>query len=92
MCYFHPCGAEFAGHCQWRGEQPLNAWLRGRAPSQLEPACPLTSKAFNLGPKAIMFFAATAGIVIGGPLALWLVGQSNPEVLGGNAPDAYWRG
>lgn len=48
---------------------------------------------FNLGPKAlIMFFAATAGIIIGGPMALWLVGQIRPDVFGGDAPDALWRG
>ena len=30
---------------------------------------------FNLGPKAlIMFFTATVGIIVGGPLALWLIG------------------
>ena len=47
----------------------------------------------NLGPKAlIMFFAATLGIIIGGPLALWLVGQIRPDVFGGDAPDALWRG
>jgi len=47
----------------------------------------------NLGPKAlIMFFAATIGIVVGGPAALWLVSQIRPDVLGGDAPDALWRG
>lgn len=47
----------------------------------------------NLGPKAlIMFFAATLGIVIGGPTALLLVGQIRPDVFGGDAPDALWRG
>ena len=47
----------------------------------------------NLGPKAlIMFFAATFGIIIGGPTALWLVGQFRPDVFGGDAPDALWRG
>ena len=47
----------------------------------------------NLGPKAlIMFFAATFGIVIGGPAALLLVGQIRPDVFGGDAPDALWRG
>ena len=47
----------------------------------------------NLGPKAlIMFFAATIGIVVGGPVALWLVSQIRPDVLGGDAPDALWRG
>lgn len=47
----------------------------------------------NLGPKAlIMFFAATFGIIIGGPIALLLVGQFRPDVFGGDAPDALWRG
>lgn len=47
----------------------------------------------NLGPKAlIMFFTATVGIVIGGPIALLLVGQIRPDVFGGDAPDALWRG
>lgn len=47
----------------------------------------------NLGPKAlIMFFTATAGIIIGGPIALWLIGQIRPDVFGGDAPDALWRG
>ena len=39
-----------------------------------------------------MFFAATLGIVVGGPVALWLVSQIRPDVLGGDAPDALWRG
>ena len=47
----------------------------------------------NLGPKAlIMFFAATFGIIIGGPAALWLIGQIRPDVFGGDAADALWRG
>ena len=48
---------------------------------------------FNLGPKAlIMFFAATLGVVIGGPLALWIVGSFMPEALGGESANALWRG
>ena len=39
-----------------------------------------------------MFFAATFGIIIGGPLALYLVGQFYPEVFGGDDPEAMWRG
>ena len=39
-----------------------------------------------------MFFAATIGIIVGGPVALWLVSQSDASVLGGDDPDAYWRG
>ncbi len=47
----------------------------------------------NLGPKAIiMFVAGTAGIMIGGPLAIIIVGFFNPEIVGGVGPDEVWRG
>ena len=39
-----------------------------------------------------MFFTATIGIIIGGPLALWLVSFIEPSVLGGDSPEAFWRG
>lgn len=48
---------------------------------------------FNLGPKAlIMFFAATIGIVIGGPLAILLISAISPDTVGGIGFDATWRG
>jgi uncharacterized membrane protein len=48
---------------------------------------------FNLGPKAlIMFLAGTAGIIIGGPVAVLLVGTFFPEAVGGVGADAVWRG
>jgi len=47
----------------------------------------------NLGPKAlIMFFTGTAGIVIGGPLAILIISTFSPETVGGAGPDATWRG
>jgi len=47
----------------------------------------------NLGPKAlIMFFTATFGIVIGGPLAIWIYTFIDPEVIGGAGDEATWRG
>lgn len=47
----------------------------------------------NLGPKAlIMFFTATVGIIIGAPIALWAMSNWFPELLGGDQPDAVWRG
>ena len=47
----------------------------------------------GLGPKAlIMFFTATIGIVIGGPIALWIVAQFAPEIIAGEGADAAWRG
>lgn len=43
----------------------------------------------RLGPKAlIMFFTGTAGVVIGGPLAILIWGTFSPETVGGDA----WRG
>ncbi len=48
---------------------------------------------FNLGWKAlVMFFAGTIGILIGGPIALLLVAQFNPELIGVTGADAVWRG
>lgn len=48
---------------------------------------------FKLGYKAlVMFFTATIGIIIGGPIALFIISLIWPEVLGGAGPDALWRG
>ncbi len=48
---------------------------------------------FNLGPKAlIMFLTGTAGIIIGGPIAILLVSLVSPETVGGADFDAVWRG
>lgn len=47
----------------------------------------------NLGPKAlIMFLAGTVGIMFGGPIAMFIVGLISPETVGGEGPDAVWRG
>lgn len=47
----------------------------------------------RLGSKAlIMFFTGTVGILAGGPLALLIVGSISPETVGGEGPDAVWRG
>ncbi len=48
---------------------------------------------FNLGPKAlIMFLTGTVGIIIGGPIAVLIVGSISPETVGGEGADAVWRG
>ncbi|MBT8311541.1 MAG: DUF819 family protein, partial [Flavobacteriaceae bacterium] len=47
----------------------------------------------NLGSKAlIMFLTGTAGIIIGGPIAILIVSTFSPETVGGNDFDAVWRG
>ena len=48
---------------------------------------------FNLGPKAlIMFITGTVGIIIGGPIAIYVLSILYPEAIGGVGPDAVWRG
>lgn len=47
----------------------------------------------NLGPKAVaMFVTGTVGIVVGGPVAVWVFARLAPDVVGGTGPDAVWRG
>ncbi len=46
----------------------------------------------NLGSKAIiMFFAATLGIILGGPIALFIVLNVFPDIISAE-PDQVWRG
>lgn len=48
---------------------------------------------FNLGWKALaMFGTGTLGIIIGGPIAVFLISLISPETVGGAGPDAVWRG
>jgi uncharacterized membrane protein len=47
----------------------------------------------KLGPKAlIMFFTATMGIILGGPVAILITSLFSPETVGGIGFDAVWRG
>ncbi len=47
----------------------------------------------NLGTKPlIMFFTGTVGIVIGGPIAIFIISMFNPDTVGGAGFDAVWRG
>ncbi len=48
---------------------------------------------FGLGPKAlVMFFTATVGIILGGPVAILAVSAISPETVGGEGINAAWRG
>lgn len=47
----------------------------------------------RLGPKAgILFLTGTVGIVVGGPLAILIMSAVAPDVVGGQGPEAVWRG
>jgi uncharacterized membrane protein len=47
----------------------------------------------KLGPQALIaMLVGTAGIMAGGPIALWLVGSISPNTVSGEGADAVWRG
>ena len=95
LCYFIPAAFNSLGIVDGEASSLYFVASRYFLPASLVLLClSIDLKGiYNLGPKAlIMFFAATSGIVIGGPIALWTVGQFNPEVFGGDTPEAMWRG
>jgi len=51
------------------------------------------NEVLKLGSKAlIMFITGTVGVVLGGPIAIWLTAMINPELVGGVGPEAVWKG
>ena len=48
---------------------------------------------FNLGWKPIvMFLSGTLGVVLGGPIALFIFSQISPETVAGEGSQSIWRG
>ena len=95
LCYFLPAILNSAGIINGQDSQLYYVSSRFLLPASLVLLClSIDLKGIlNLGPKAlIMFFAATLGVVIGGPLALWIVGSFTPDALGGDSANALWRG
>ena len=95
LCYFVPgllATTELVGDDQGR--------LYHVASRYLLPAClvMLTMTAdlpgiLRLGPKMLgVFLASTAGVIIGAPLAVLIVGTFSPETVGGADAEAVWRG
>lgn len=95
LCYFLPALFNSAGLIDGEASSLYFIASRYLLPASLVLLClSIDLKGiWNLGPKAlIMFFTATLGIVIGGPIALKLVSFIEPAVLGGDHPEAFWRG
>ncbi|MEX1002096.1 MAG: DUF819 family protein [Crocinitomicaceae bacterium] len=91
LCYFIPAGLNSLGIISSAESDLYYMASRYLLPASLVLLClSIDLKGImKLGSKAItMFFAATIGIVVGGPLALWLVSLFAPEVLN----DEIWRG
>lgn len=40
----------------------------------------------------LMFITGTVGIILGGPIAVYLTSLVDPEIVGGIGPDAVWKG
>lgn len=95
LCYFLPSLLNTLGVVDGNASQTYYVASR-----YLLPAClvllilSVDLKAIlGLGPKALgMFLVGTTGIVIGGPIAILVVSTFAPEWVGGQGPDAIWRG
>ena len=47
----------------------------------------------RLGPKVlIMFLTGTVGVILGGPIAILVFSVISPDTVGGQGPEAVWRG
>ena len=95
LCYFLPAAYNSLGLVDGEASNLYFVASRYLLPASIVLLClSIDLKGiWNLGPKAlIMFFTATIGIVIGGPIALWAVSFIEPAVLGGDSPEAFWRG
>lgn len=95
MCYFLPSLLNTFGIVDGNNNEVYTV-----AKYFLLPAClvlltlSIDLKAVSgLGKKAvIMFLTGTIGVVLGGPIALFLTSIMMPELLGGAGPEAVWRG
>ena len=95
LCYFLPSLLTTAGLVDHENSQ-----LYPVAKNYLLPCCLVLltisvdmREILKLGPKAlIMFLVGTVGVVLGGPLAVWLVSIFNPELVGGTGSESVWRG
>ena len=95
LCYFLPAILNSAGIISGEHSSLYHMASRYLLPASLILLC--ISIDFegikNLGPKAlIMFFTATIGIIIGGPIALLFISYVAPGIIENVTPDELWRG
>ena len=95
LCYFLPGLLNSAGIISG-----TTSGLYGMAYRYLLPASLVLftlsldlNEIWKLRKKAgLMFITASISIIIGGPLAVWIVAFFAPEIVGGEGADAVWRG
>ena len=94
LCYFLPSLLVTAGIIDGHGSKLYFVASRYLLPASLVLLCFSIDlkEVMRLGPKAlIMFFTGTAGIVIGGPLALFIMMKLSPETVMFEG-ESVWRG
>lgn len=95
MCYFLPSLLGTFGIID-----PAASQLYHVASRYLLPACLVLltisvdlKEIVKLGPKAlVMFFTATVGIILGGPIAILIFSVVAPDVVNAPPPNEIWRG
>ena len=95
LCYFLPGILNSAGVISGTG-----SGLYAMASRYLLPASLVLftlsldlNEIWKLRKKAgLMFITASISIIIGGPIAVWIVSFFAPEIVGGEGADAVWRG
>jgi uncharacterized membrane protein len=100
LCYFLPSLLTTTGLVNLEPEGQPPAQLEHVAFNYLLPASLVLltlsidlKGVYQLGPKAvIMFLTGTAGIMIGGPLSLLIMGSVWPEAVAPVAGEPVWRG
>lgn len=95
MCYFVPSLLTLLGIVDPKASQLYFVASRYLLPASLVLLTLSVDlkEIFKLGPKAlIMFLTGTLGVILGGPLAMLIVGAFKPELVGGEGPEAVWRG
>lgn len=95
LCYFLPSLLTLAGIVDPEASKLYFVASRYLLPASLVmlTLCIDLREIVRLGPKAIiMFLTGTVSVIVGGPLAILIVASFNPELVGGQGPDAVWRG
>ena len=95
MCYFAPSLLTAFGWVDPEGSKLYYVATRYMLPASLVLLTISVDlrEIFKLGPKAlIMFFTGTVGVILGGPLAVFVVSFFNPDIVGGVSPAEIWRG
>jgi uncharacterized membrane protein len=91
LCYFVPAIYNSTGLIDGEASRLYHVASRYLLPATLALLCVAVDfkGIARLGPKAlILFFTGTVGVVLGGPIAMFLVGLVSPETVGGET----WRG